>query len=102
MTSAFLRTAAIAVAASLVTACGGGSSSPTSSVPSVGVPTPASTSVPVSTSTMQTAQINGAPAFVTAAGLTVYIFDADLAAPGTSVCTGSCATNWPPVGPPRE
>src|SRR5664279_5716311 len=110
MTSALLRTAAMAIAATLVTACGGGSSSP--STPSVGAPAPASTPtpastpapvstpVPASTSTLKTAQINGAQAFVTAAGLTVYIFDADLAAPGTSTCNGACATNWPPVAPP--
>ena len=104
MTSTLLRTAAMAIAATLVTACGGGSSSP--STPSVGAPapastpTPASTPAPVSTSTLKTAQINGAQAFVTAAGLTVYIFDADLVAPGTSVCSGACATNWPPVAPP--
>ena len=106
MTSALLRTAAMAIAATLVTACGGGGSSP--STPSVGAPapvvtatpTPAGTPAPVSASTLKTAQINGAQAFVTATGLTVYIFDADLAAPGTSVCNGACATNWPPVAPP--
>jgi predicted lipoprotein with Yx(FWY)xxD motif len=97
MTSALLRTAAMAIAATLMTACGGGSSSP--SMPSVGAPAPTSTPTPASTSTLKTAQINGAQAFVTAAGLTVYIFDADLAAPGTSVCNGACAINWPPVAP---
>ena len=30
-------------------------------------------------------------------GLTLYVFDDDLAAPGTSTCTGGCATSWPPL-----
>jgi CxxC motif-containing protein (DUF1111 family)/predicted lipoprotein with Yx(FWY)xxD motif len=30
-------------------------------------------------------------------GFTLYTFDNDLAAPGTSTCNGGCATNWPPV-----
>jgi predicted lipoprotein with Yx(FWY)xxD motif len=50
--------------------------------------------------TLGTAQLNGALAFVTAAGRSVYIFDADLAVPGTSACNGECAVNWPPVAPP--
>ena len=28
---------------------------------------------------------------------TLYVFDNDLAAPGTSTCNGGCATNWPPL-----
>jgi predicted lipoprotein with Yx(FWY)xxD motif len=118
MTSALLRTAAMAIAATLVTACGGGSSSPSPSTPNVGAtlpastpkpaasptpastPTPAGTPTPATTSTLATAQVNGALAFVTAAGRTVYIFDADLAAPGTSVCNGACAGVWPPIAPP--
>ncbi len=30
-------------------------------------------------------------------GFALYVFDDDLAAPGTSTCNGSCATAWPPV-----
>lgn len=30
-------------------------------------------------------------------GFTLYVFDNDLAAPGTSTCSGGCATNWPPL-----
>jgi predicted lipoprotein with Yx(FWY)xxD motif len=33
--------------------------------------------------------------FVTAKGMTLYIFDKDSA--GKSVCNGPCATNWPPA-----
>ena len=30
-------------------------------------------------------------------GMTLYTFDKDVAGSGKSVCTGSCATNWPPL-----
>jgi len=30
-------------------------------------------------------------------GLTLYVFDNDLAASGTSTCNGGCATSWPPL-----
>jgi len=49
---------------------------------------------------LATAMLKGAPGFINAAGFTVYVFDADLASPGTSVCNGTCAAVWPPVPPP--
>ena len=30
-------------------------------------------------------------------GFSLYVFDNDLAVPGTSTCNGGCATSWPPV-----
>ena len=30
-------------------------------------------------------------------GLTLYVFDNDLSAPGTSNCAGNCALTWPPL-----
>ena len=30
-------------------------------------------------------------------GLTLYVFDNDQGAPGTSTCNGGCATTWPPL-----
>ncbi|MEZ7984782.1 MAG: discoidin domain-containing protein, partial [Pseudomonadales bacterium] len=30
-------------------------------------------------------------------GYVLYVFDNDLSAPGSSNCTGGCATNWPPL-----
>jgi CxxC motif-containing protein (DUF1111 family)/predicted lipoprotein with Yx(FWY)xxD motif len=30
-------------------------------------------------------------------GFSLYVFDDDLSAPGTSVCNGGCAATWPPV-----
>lgn len=32
-----------------------------------------------------------------ASGMSLYIFDKDVANSGKSVCKGSCATNWPPL-----
>jgi len=93
MMPSILRTTVITVAAALLTACGGGGSSTQPS-------TPASSPTPAATSTLKTAQLNGAAGFTNPAGHTVYIFDADLAATGTSTCNGQCAVNWPPLTPP--
>ena len=30
-------------------------------------------------------------------GMTLYVFDKDVAGNGKSVCNGPCATNWPPL-----
>ena len=30
------------------------------------------------------------------AGMTLYVFDKDVAGSGKSTCNGQCATNWPP------
>lgn len=30
-------------------------------------------------------------------GMTLYIFDKDMAGSGKSMCNGPCATNWPPL-----
>jgi predicted lipoprotein with Yx(FWY)xxD motif len=32
-----------------------------------------------------------------AAGMTLYVFDKDVAGSGKSSCNGPCATNWPPL-----
>jgi predicted lipoprotein with Yx(FWY)xxD motif len=31
-------------------------------------------------------------------GMTLYVFDRDVAGSGKSVCNGPCAQNWPPLG----
>jgi predicted lipoprotein with Yx(FWY)xxD motif len=36
-------------------------------------------------------------ALTNGAGMTLYVFDRDVAASGKSVCNGQCATNWPPL-----
>ncbi|MBL8457990.1 hypothetical protein [Zoogloea sp.] len=34
---------------------------------------------------------------VDGAGMSLYVFDRDVAHSGKSVCNGPCATNWPPL-----
>ena len=90
--------------ASLLGGCGGGSGSAANGslykIPPqpVGMPQPVPT--PAAGSALATLTLKGAPGFINAAGLTVYVFDADLASPGHSVCNGDCAVNWPHVAPP--
>jgi predicted lipoprotein with Yx(FWY)xxD motif len=77
-------------AAALLAGCGGGSSAAMPHTPVMINPG----------RVLPTATLKGSPGFVNAAGFTVYVFDADLASPGHSVCNGACAQNWPPVAPP--
>jgi len=87
-------------------ACGGGGTSGSSSLPLTTPTGPAATPTPVAVATptaapaaapLGTATLAGAPGFINAQSHTVYVFDADLAAPGTSTCNGQCATVWPSV-----
>jgi len=78
------------IAGALLAGCGGSGSG------LYGNPRPMPSSPPVN-GTLSTAQLNGAPGFVNSANHTVYVFDADLASPGQSTCSGACAQNWPPV-----
>ena len=40
--------------------------------------------------------------FVDGKGFAVYVFDRDLAAPGTSQCSGACLAHWPAITPPKS
>jgi predicted lipoprotein with Yx(FWY)xxD motif len=84
---------AFALALTSLTACGGGSGG---GMAYGGPPPPAPTVAPV-TSPLATATLAGSPGFVNSSQRTVYVFDADLGTPNSSVCTGACAGNWPPV-----
>jgi predicted lipoprotein with Yx(FWY)xxD motif len=95
---------AATLAVSMLAACGGGGSTGSSSLPLTTPASPAASSTPVAVATatpaaapLGTATLAGAPGFVNAQSHTVYVFDADLAAPGTSTCSGQCATVWPIV-----
>jgi predicted lipoprotein with Yx(FWY)xxD motif len=78
------------VAAMLISGCGGGSSAMA----------PVRPPMPNNSGPLSTATLNGAPGYVNSGGFTVYVFDADLAAPGQSTCNGACAQNWPHVATP--
>ena len=39
----------------------------------------------------------GGPLLTDTQGMTLYVFDKDVAGSGKSVCNGPCAANWPPV-----
>lgn len=84
----------IALAAAVITGCGGGAYGGSSAVyggPG-NQPSPNPQTVPLATMTLK-----GAPGFVDNANLTVYVFDLDLQSPGQSSCNGQCAQNWPPL-----
>ncbi|MGH7756651.1 MAG: COG4315 family predicted lipoprotein [Vulcanimicrobiaceae bacterium] len=100
------------LAAAVMAGCsGGGAGSPgtlygrtTPSAPATASPPPATGATPSpapgNAAVLATATLKGAPGFVNSAQHTVYVFDADLASPGHSVCNGACTQNWPPVAPP--
>jgi predicted lipoprotein with Yx(FWY)xxD motif len=80
--------------AMLAAGCGGGGGGGTSALP-IGGGGNTNPSTPLNTATLK-----GEPGFVTSAGMTVYVFDADLNTPNQSQCNGACAGVWPPVAPP--
>lgn len=85
------------VASSLLAACGGGGSSSNAMIPSK--PQAPPTTVVTTSSVLQTAMLNGASAFITAAQLPVYTFGGDSVA-NQSACTAGCLGIWPAVAPP--
>ena len=86
----------VALATSMLAACGGGGGGALAPVthPTVSPVTPGMV--------LSTRTLHGGQGFVDAAGFTVYVFDADLADPGHSTCNAGngCSQNWPPVRPP--
>jgi predicted lipoprotein with Yx(FWY)xxD motif len=95
-------TAFALLTSSLLAACGGGgtTSSAHPFMPAAPVLSTAAPSAPVSSAAvLQTASINGAATFITAAQLPVYTFAGDTV-PNQSACTGSCLAIWPAVAPP--
>jgi predicted lipoprotein with Yx(FWY)xxD motif len=104
--------AALVATALAVTACGPSSYSSGSSGAggAYGSPTGSSSATPASTSGAGAAQTAALKVSHTSAGtvlassrgLTLYYYTEDKPGSGKSVCTGSCASAWPPlVGPVR-
>jgi predicted lipoprotein with Yx(FWY)xxD motif len=97
--------ALIAVALAL-TACGTGSGSSAGGAYGYGTQTtqatqaaPASPSS-VSTVALKTETTRAGTVLADNHGLTLYYYSADKRGSGTSVCTGGCATAWPPLAAP--
>ncbi len=94
-----LTTAGLAAAVLAVAACAsssGSSSAAQSSAPAAGASSGAATSSPGSALASRT--IGGTQVVTNSAGFTLYWFAPDTST--TSMCTGSCATYWPPVKGP--
>lgn len=89
----------VLVAAAMLGGCGGAAGS-LYHAPSMNGGTPQAFPTPGPSAILATTTLKGAPGFINAVGHTLYVFDADLASPGQSVCNGDCAANWPPLAPP--
>jgi predicted lipoprotein with Yx(FWY)xxD motif len=96
--------AALIAVALAVTACGTGSGSSVGGA--YGTQTtqatqaaPASPSS-VSTAALKTETTRAGMVLANGHGLTLYYYSADKRGSGTSVCTGGCATAWPPLAAP--
>jgi predicted lipoprotein with Yx(FWY)xxD motif len=96
--------AALALAAAL-TGCGGSpGTTTTTKAPAAPASSPAATSAsPTGSSTpetaadLKTATSSAGSIVVDAKGMSVYFFTKDTKDSGTSACTGTCLTQWPPV-----
>ena len=99
---------AVLIAVALaVTACGTGSGrsaggaygygNQTTQAATPGAPV---TSSSVMTAALKTETTRAGTILANSHGLTLYYFSADKRDSGTSVCTGSCATAWPPLAAP--
>jgi predicted lipoprotein with Yx(FWY)xxD motif len=81
-------------------ACSGGGGGGTTAYGAPVAPPVMSTAAPSSvptTSQFTTASRGMQSGFAAANGFAVYDFDLDLTTPGTSACTGTCTTFWPPI-----
>ena len=88
----------VALATSVLAACGGGGGSSVASTPINPQPIPSGGG----SSVLATQTLKGAAGFINSAGFTVYVFDLDLTNPGQSTCNAGngCSRNWPQVRPP--
>jgi predicted lipoprotein with Yx(FWY)xxD motif len=96
--------AALIAVALAVTACGAGSSSSAGGAYGNGTTqaTQAAPSSPSSVSTvaLKTEVTRAGTVLADNHGLTLYYYSADKRGSGKSVCTGGCATAWPPLAAP--
>ena len=96
--------AALIAVALAVTACGAGSAGGaygygTQTTQATSPAAPASPSS-VSTTALKTETIRAGMVLASSHGLTLYYYAEDKRGSGKSMCTGSCATAWPPLAAP--
>ena len=100
MRNQWRATAGLAAAAFLAAACGAGSSAGSSGVgPAYGsrsshAAAPSAGTVVVA---LRTAQTSLGTVLTSAGGYVLYYYTKDQPGTGTSACTGSCASAWPPL-----
>jgi predicted lipoprotein with Yx(FWY)xxD motif len=98
--------AALIAVALAVTACGAGSGSSPGGAYGYGTQTTQATqaapgsSSSVSTVALKTETTRAGTVLADHHGLTLYYYSADKRGSGKSVCTGGCATAWPPLAAP--
>jgi predicted lipoprotein with Yx(FWY)xxD motif len=98
--------AALIAVALAVTACGAGSGSSAGGAYGYGTQTTQATQAApsspssVSTAALKTETTRAGMVLADDHGLTLYYYSADKRGSGTSVCTGGCATAWPPLAAP--
>jgi len=97
--------AALIAVALAVTACGTGSDSLAGGAYGYGSQTTQATQAPASPSSVMTAALKtettrAGRVLASSGGLTLYYYSEDKRGSGTSVCTGGCATAWPPLAAP--
>jgi predicted lipoprotein with Yx(FWY)xxD motif len=98
--------AALIAVALAVTACGTGSGSSAGGAYGYGTQTTQATqAAPASPSSISTVALKAettrtGTVLADNHGLTLYYYSADKRGSGTSVCTGGCATAWPPLAAP--
>jgi predicted lipoprotein with Yx(FWY)xxD motif len=101
--------AALIAVALAVTACGTGSAGGAYGTPAAGSTTSStavgSQAMPASPSSgpatiLKTETTRVGQVLASSRGLTLYYYSEDKRGSGTSVCTGACATAWPPLAAP--
>ena len=103
--AAALTATALTATALAVTACGPSSYSSGGAGGAYGAPAGSSSQTSTSGATAQTSALKVTRTSVGAVlasgrGLTLYYYTEDKAGSGSSVCTGSCASTWPPLAAP--
>jgi predicted lipoprotein with Yx(FWY)xxD motif len=100
MRNRWLAAGGLTAVAFAAAACGTSSSGPSGAGSAYGTPAgsqAAASSSSAVTVALKTAQTSAGTILASAGGYTLYFFSQDKPGSGTSTCTGSCASTWPPL-----